>query len=144
MTSVSSRTVDPSCVQTRAPLMAVLRVAFPILLAACGTKESSASAAGSWTGSLSAPGTTPIDIRFVLEEQNGTLIGRTWVEDPETHELLEDADLTGSRLGSDATWTTSTDLVVSGRFEGNHFVGTLDFPPEDPLAFHRVDVVLDR
>ena len=130
-----------------ASLRAVLAAA-PLLLIACGTKESppptGASAAGSWTGALSSPGTTPVGIRFVLQEQDRTLTGKLWVEDPGTHQLLEDAELSGTRQGSNASWTTSTDLAVTGRFEGNHFVGTLDFPQDDPLAFNRVDVVLDR
>ena len=125
---------------------ALLCATLPILALACGsnTPAAPASAAGSWTGTLSSAGTTAVGIRFILQEDNGKLTGQTYVEDPTTHDFLPDAELTGSRQGSDATWSTSTDLIVRGKFAGNDFVGTLEFPADDPLAIHLVDLVLMR
>jgi hypothetical protein len=146
MTSARSRSPSPGRSRMKAMLCGVVGAAVSLLVTACATKEPSpsAGAAGSWSGSTASPGRTPVGLRFVLQERAGALTGKLWVEDPETRVLLEDAELTGSRDGSHATWTTSTDLVVTGQFTGDHFVGTLDFPPDYPLEFHRADVVLDR
>ncbi len=84
-------------------------------------------------------------MQFELQEQNGQLTGKTWVEDPVSHQYLDDADVTGTRHGFDATWSTSTGLVVRGKFDADGgFTGTLEFPAEDPLAIHVVGLKLHR
>ena len=103
------------------------------------------SVSGSWTGSLSSPGTTAVGIRFALQEQAGQLTGQTYVEDPVSAQYVIDDTVTGTRSGSDATWQTSTSLVVKGKFDADGgFAGTLEFPPDDPLAVHVVDLKLHR
>ena len=121
-----------------------------LLMAACSSSSSGnnksgvpSSVTGSWKGSLSSPGTTSVGVQFALQEQNGQLTGQTFVEDPVSKEYLVDDDLTGTRNGADATWQTSTNLVVKGKFDANGgFSGTLEFPADDPLAIHVVDLTL--
>ena len=105
---------------------------------------SQSSATGTWAGSVSFPGTAPVGVRFTLADQNGQLTGQTYFEDPATGAYLRDAELTGTRNGADESWQTSTGLIVHGTFNANGFTGTLEFPADDPLAFHVVDVVLTR
>ena len=118
---------------------------------ACGTKPSTGDAGnvaynvtGTWTGSVSSAGAISVGARFTLEDQNARLSGRTYFEDSRLGEFVEDADLSGSRDGLDASWTTSTDLIVVGRFDANSFVGTIRFPPDDELGPHVANLTLNR
>jgi len=119
-----------------------------VLPMACGSSKTStqtpSGATGNWTGSLGSPGTIPVGVRFTLHEQNGKLTGRTYFEDPKTHELLADAELTGIREGANASWTTSTDLAVAGTFDGNAFTGKITFPADGNIAARAVDLNLNR
>ncbi len=102
-----------------------------LLSTACGASKASFNAAGSWTGSLSSTGATPVGIRFTLTDHNGQLTGLTYLQDPVTGEFLTDDEIQGSRNGMNASWqTTTTGLVVVGTFNGNIFVGTIQFPPD--------------
>jgi hypothetical protein len=136
----------------RATLGRIVANGLLLLLAGCSSSSSGnnqnpgpSSVTATWTGSLSSPNTTPVGIQFALAENNGQLTGQTYVQDPVTGEYLLDDDVTGTRNGSDATWTTSTNLVVKGKFDtAGGFAGTLEFPADYPLAIHVVDLVLHR
>lgn len=99
---------------------------------------------GLWAGSISSTGDIAIGIRFDIQDQNGRLSGRTFVEDPTTHAFLIDADFTGSRNGNAAIWTTSTALVVKGTFGDAGFTGTLEFPADGDFAMHVANLTLER
>jgi len=105
---------------------------------------SDVSSRGTWTGSTQATNSIPVGIRFVLSEQDGNLTGLTYVEDPETGDFLRDADITGSRNGSSATWTTSTGLTIRGTFSGASFVGTLEYPSDGDFAPLVSNLTLNR
>ena len=132
---------------TRAILRAVLPGVLCVLLGACSSQppgSPAVTATGTWAGSVSSPGTTPVGVRFTLADQNGQLTGQTYFQDPATGAFLKDAELTGTRSGADASWQTSTGLLVHGKFDANGFNGTLEFPADDPLALHVVNVILTR
>jgi hypothetical protein len=127
-------------VGTRATVGRVAASALILLTVACSSRR---SVTGIWNGSLTSPGTTPVGVQFALQEQSGQLTGQTFVQDPVTGEYLVDDDVTGTRTGSAATWKTSTGLVVKGTFDAEGgFSGTLEFPADDPLAIHVVDLNL--
>ena len=115
-----------------------------LLWTACSNKTSTSDVSGAWTGSITSPGAIPVGIRFMVAEQNGQLTGQAYVQDPVTHDFLIDAPLTGSRHGSDATWTTATNLVIAGTFDGNDFVGTLQFPADEDLGLTVSNLSLKR
>lgn len=99
---------------------------------------------GTWTGSFSTGGAVPIAIRFVLKENQGILSGQMYIEDPKTHELLPDADLTGNRAGARASWSTTTDLTFHGEFQGNEFAGTITFPADEVSGAFDAQMKLTR
>ena len=136
----------------RATFGRILASGLLLLVAACSSSSSDnnqnpgpPSVTATWTGSLSSPGTTPVGIQFALAEGNGQLTGQMFVQDPVSNDFLPDDDVTGTRNGSDATWQTSTNLLVKGKFDlDGGFAGTLEFPADDPLAIHVVDLTLQR
>ena len=85
---------------------------------------------GAWTGTISSGKSKPVGIRFVLEESNGQLTGRTYVQDQGTDEYAIEATISGTKNGANATWTSETDVIVKGKFEDNKFVGTIEFPSD--------------
>jgi hypothetical protein len=101
-------------------------------------------AGGTWTGAVQGAGSIAVGIRFVLDEASGSLSGMTYVEDPETHEFLKDADLTGSRNGLSASWTTSTGLLITGTFSADSFNGTLQYPADDDAGPLTSTLTLNR
>ncbi len=122
-----------------------------LLVAACssssnpGQTPGPASVAATWTGALSSPDTKSVSIQFALAESNGQLTGQMLVQDEATGDFLPDDDITGTRSGSDASWQTSTNLLVKGKFDlDGGFAGTLEFPADYPLAIHAVDLTLHR
>jgi hypothetical protein len=107
-----------------------------ICLSACGDKPSgsgSSAVTGTWEGSMTGVG-PPASIQFKLLEENGVVTGQTFYADPKTGEFVMGPELTGSRQGVDATWTTVTGVVVAGKFDGSAFAGTIRFPLEDPAG----------
>ena len=129
---------------TRVRLIGAAASALLVFAIACKSKGPEGMT-GTWTGALTSPGTTSVGVQFVLQEKSGQLTGQTYVQDPVTNQYLVDDDVTGTRTGSDATWSTSTGLVVKGTFDPDAgFSGTLEFPADDPLAVHVVDLNLQR
>ena len=123
-----------------------LGIVAAVLCAACGSGAKPPSdVTGTWTGTLSSGG-DPSGVRFDLTEQNSNLTGGVYFQDPETREFVGVAEVTGTRKGADATWTTDTDLLVIGKFEGNGFDGTIQFPLDEfgPLAPHVAKVRIQR
>lgn len=101
-----------------------------------------ATVSGTWTGTLDSP--NKIGVRFVLDEQAGRLGGRTYWEDPETREFEPEGELAGSQADGAASWKTEGDVEVSGRFDGNGFVGTLTFPAFRDQPARTVGLTLRR
>ena len=110
-----------------------------LLLVGC---QAAAVASGTWTGTMSSP--NQLKVRFVIEDQNGKLSGRTYFEDESTKEFYPEAENTGTRDDVSASWTTETDVVVKGKFEGNKFTGTITFPADGEQASHEVGLTLTR
>ncbi len=100
------------------------------------------SVTGSWSGVMDSP--DKIGVRFVIEERDGALSGRTFWEDPLTHEFGAEAEFTGSRTAATATWTTETNVVVSGHFDGDLFLGTISFPVDGDEPSRTASVSLRR
>ena len=71
-----------------------------------------------------------VGVRFVLDDQAGKLTGQVFWEDPSTHELEFEGGLTGNRSDGSASWTTDGEVSITGRFNGDTFVGTVTFPAE--------------
>jgi hypothetical protein len=137
----------------RQPILECLRAGgLLLLLVACSSSRSGnnqapgpSSVTATWTGSVSSGDTLPVGIQFALTDNNGQLTGQMFVQDPVTNDFLPDDDVTGTRNGSDASWQTSTALLVKGKFDlDGGFAGTLEFPAEYPLAIHVVDLALHR
>ena len=123
-----------------------LGIVAAVLCAACGSGGKPPSdVTGTWTGTLSSGG-DPSGVRFDLTEQNGNLTGGIYFQDPETHEFVNVGEVTGTRSGADATWNTPTSLVVTGKFEGKGFTGTIQFPLDQfgPLTPHVAKVTIQR
>lgn len=97
---------------------------------------------GSWTGAIDSP--NQVGVRFVFEEKDGQLSGRTLFEDPETHQFELAGQLVGTTKDGDASWTTETDVQVSGKFQGNKFVGTITFPADGDEPSHTASLSLSR
>ena len=135
---------------TRAILGSDLAALLLLLLAGCSssgnrTQSPGSSVTATWTGSLTSGTTTPVGVQFALVDNNGQLTGQTYFQDPVSGQYLIDDDVTGTRNGSDATWSTSTNLVVTGTFDADGgFSGTFEFPADYPLAIHVVDLALHR
>jgi hypothetical protein len=107
-----------------------------LTLSACGDKppgSGSSAVTGTWEGAMTGVGPAA-GIQFKLLEENGVVTGQTFYADPKTGELVMGPELTGSRQGANATWTTVTGVVVAGKFEGSAFAGTIQFPLEDPAG----------
>jgi hypothetical protein len=108
-----------------------------------GANGAPATVAGIWSGTLSS-GASPVGVRFVIQDQSGQLSGQGFFEDPVTLEFVADADFTGALDGANATWKTSTDLAIVGKFDGTTFTGTLEFPPDGDLPPHVTKVSLTQ
>jgi hypothetical protein len=100
------------------------------------------SATGSWSGVMDSP--DKVGVRFVIEERDGVLSGRTFWEDPVTHEFAPEARFTGTRAAATATWKTETNVVVSGHFDGESFLGTIVFPVDGDEPSRTASVTLRR
>lgn len=85
-----------------------------------------------------------VGVRFTIEEENGLLTGRTFWEDPVTHLLEAEGQFTGKRANQEASWVTEGAVVVTGKFDGDCFVGTITFPPDGDEPGHTVPVSLSR
>ena len=110
-----------------------------LLVVGCSTTP---TVAGTWTGKLASP--HQVGFRFVLEDTDGQLTGRTWVEDDVTHVFEPEATISGTRDGVGAAWTSETGVAVAGTFDGNHFTGTLTFPADGDEPSHTAGLVLSR
>lgn len=101
-----------------------------------------ATVSGTWTGRMESPNS--IGVRFTIEERNGQLSGRTYWEDPVSHQLEPEGEFTGKRENQEASWVTEGAVVVTGKFDGDRFVGTITFPPDGDEPGHTVPVSLSR
>ena len=114
---------------------------FALLLLSCVT-SGAAGVTGTWTGVMDSP--IKVGVRFVLEESNGKLSGRTYWEDPKTLVFEPEGAISGIHTASAASWTTEGDVAVEGKFEGNTFVGTISFPAQDDEPAHSTSLTLSR
>jgi hypothetical protein len=96
----------------------------------CVNGACAAPPSNTWTGTATYQSQT-ITVRFVLEESAGSLSGRLLMRDPKTLEYLETGEITGTRSGTQATWTTEAGSQVRGTFSGSRFTGTITFPAVD-------------
>ena len=103
---------------------------------------SCATISGTWTGRLESPNS--VGVRFTIEERDGQLTGRTFWEDPVSHQLEPEGTLSGKREKHDASWVTEGSVTVSGTVDGDHFVGTLTFPAEGNARARTAPVKLSR
>ena len=85
-----------------------------------------------------------IGVRFTIEEKDGQLSGRTFWEDPVTHQFEPEAEFTGTRSSHDASWTTGTGVAIAGKFQGDVFTGTLAFPADGDEPEHTTTLSLKR
>jgi hypothetical protein len=99
---------------------------------------------GMWIGTAATTGSTPVGVRFAVSDQSGQLTGQMFVEDPNTGEILRDAQLNGSRSGEMCTWTTETGLVIEGIAHGDTFTGTLTYPAERDFGPVTSNLVMRR
>ena len=108
-----------------------------LLLSGCAT-----SVSGTWTGMMNSP--NKVGVRFVLDEKQGRLAGRVFWEDPVTRQFEPESQLTGTNAGGSASWTTEANVQISGKFEGNQFVGTIVFPADGDEPAHSAELTLSR
>ncbi len=85
-----------------------------------------------------------IGVRFVLEEKEGRLTGRTFFEDPITRQFEPESQLVGTRTDGNASWTTETNVQISGKFEGSKFIGMIVFPQDGDEPAHSAGLTLSR
>lgn len=123
-------------------LLKMLLLVGAMLAASCAGKRGLGE--GTWTGTIGGGTAKPVGVRFVLEDENGKLVGKTSFQDPVTGEYGDDGTLTGTRDGTTAMWTTETDVVIKGTFENNTFNGTLEFPPDEGRPTHPVPLTLTK
>ncbi len=117
--------------------IAVLTVSVAMLLAlsACG----GGSATGTWSGTVTTPGSQRgAPMLLTLIEEDGVLSGNALV-------IFMDLDVTGTRVGEDASMTLSGSLMevptpLEGTFEKDRFTGTW----MGPGATEPATVVLER
>jgi hypothetical protein len=111
---------------------------FSLLFLSCRTT----SLTGTWTGRLDSP--NKIGVRFVLEQKDGKLTGRTYWEEPNTGEFEPAGEVTGEIVDGAASWTSETGVKVTGHLEGAGFVGTLTFPADEDEPAHSAGLNLSR
>ena len=85
-----------------------------------------------------------IGVRFVLEEKEGRITGRTFFEDPVTRQFEPESQLVGTRTDVSASWTTETNVQISGKFEGDKFIGTILFPQDGDVPARSAGLTLSR
>ena len=85
-----------------------------------------------------------VGVRFVIEERDGQLSGRTYWEDPVTHQFEPEGEIVGTKTDGLASWTTESSVIVSGKFEKNRFIGTIVFPADGDEASHTTSLTLTR
>ena len=98
--------------------------------------------AGTWTGVMNSP--DKVGVRFVIEEKDGRLAGRVFFEDPVTRQFEPESQLVGATTDGSASWTTETNVQISGKFEGSKFVGTILFPADGDEPAHSAALTLSR
>lgn len=96
-----------------------------------------------WNGIAEYNGQT-IGIQYLLDDSGGNLSGRQLLRDPKTGEFLEAGQVSGSRTGGIATWTTEANTTIQGVFTESSFTGTLTFPARNNEAGLTANLSLTR
>ncbi len=82
---------------------------------------------GVWFG-LAQLGGDRLAVRVDLREALGVLRGVLYIGDPDVGELADVGQISGTRNGASASWSTPSGLTVSGSFETDAFTGTFRIP----------------
>ena len=101
-------------------------ILFLLLSSSCRTTS---GLTGTWTGRLESP--DRVGVRFVLEEDAGTITGRVYWEDPRTLVFEPEGTLVGVSDGGAVSWRSQSEVTVVGRVSDNVLEGTLTFPLDE-------------
>ncbi|MDP1919623.1 MAG: hypothetical protein Q8L14_25450 [Myxococcales bacterium] len=99
---------------------------FLLLSASC---RATSGLTGTWTGRLESP--DKVGVRFVLEEDAGTITGRVYWEDPKTLVFEPEGTLVGVSDGGTVSWRSESDVTVVGTVRDTVLEGTLTFPVDE-------------
>jgi hypothetical protein len=107
-------------------------------LEACGPAgprgAGSSGMEGKWTGTVGA-GSDSAPIQFQLTDDGGTLGGDGHIGDPETGKFtVLIGPVAGTLDAGQAKWDVPPGLTISGKVNGDSFVGTLKFPLQEGAA----------
>lgn len=113
-----------------------------LVCSACVTSRSTGTLTGTWTGAMRSPHAT--GVRIILEEQDGALAGQAFFEDSVSHEFAWSGSLSGTHAHPLATWTLISNVSVSGKVDGDTFIGVIRFPPDRDEPAHEAELLLTR